>query len=157
MEGYANLHTWLQRFKLPRPWNHPGSLLLFSALGLFVYRYRSADPWILLGVAGIVARIWSYHRVYDDVLVLPALFALARLLRRPGLSPAARTFGVSLGLASSVMLLLPASLRLQPSPWDVMFTGTQSILWIVLLAYLAWAASRPESTDRPRVLPVEPR
>jgi hypothetical protein len=156
MKGYANLHTWLQRFGLPGAWNLPGSLLLFFALGVFVYRHRSADPWLLLGVAGLVARIWSYHRVYDDVLVLPALLALVRVLRRSGLSPGARTLGVSLGLASSVMLLLPASLRLQASPWGMLFTSTQSILWIVLIAYLAWALTRLESASAPSALQTEP-
>ena len=65
---------------MPVRWNLPASLLLFFALGAFVYRHRTADPWILLGVAGIVTRIWAYHRVYDDVLVLPALLALARVI-----------------------------------------------------------------------------
>jgi hypothetical protein len=74
----ANVHSWMAAPSL-------ASLRLyvsFGILGLFAvwsYFYRRTDPLLMLGIGAAVARLWTYHRSYDDVLmVLPAV-ALYRI------------------------------------------------------------------------------
>jgi hypothetical protein len=57
----------------------PAVLSVGIATGAWVYRYRNADVWLLLGVTSIVALLWTYHRPYDDMLMLLPTVALVRL------------------------------------------------------------------------------
>ena len=42
--------------------------------------------WTLIGTRALVARLWVYHRVYDDVLAFLAVIAVARIaLSYPGM------------------------------------------------------------------------
>lgn len=77
--GYANLQNLLVDRGVDLPWLMLPALLVLAAFGLWAWRRRRADPWVLLGVGGLVARFAFYHRFYDDMLVIPALVALARL------------------------------------------------------------------------------
>ncbi|MCI0627900.1 MAG: DUF2029 domain-containing protein [Acidobacteria bacterium] len=79
--GYANLHSWLAAFGL-QAWNLPASLLVLGALGVWVYRHRRIDLWLLLAVSAVVARIWTYHRLYNDLLILFPMIACFRIAKR---------------------------------------------------------------------------
>ena len=83
--GYANEHSWLEAIKL-EGLEGPASLLALMILGFWVYRYRRADIWILMGVTALVARFWTYHMWYDDLLILLPMVALFRIAnqRRAG-------------------------------------------------------------------------
>ena len=65
--GEANLHILLGYLGL-QVYLLPASLLLLCLLGFWVYRYRHRDIWLLIGVSALIARFWSYHRWYDDLL-----------------------------------------------------------------------------------------
>src|SRR3546814_1321292 len=78
--GYGNLHFWLGQLGL-RDWIFPASGLAFALHGLWAWRHREADLWVRIGVAAIVARLWAYHRVYEDLLLVLPLIALYRLAR----------------------------------------------------------------------------
>ena len=53
---------------------------LVGAAGLLGWCWwRRRDLWLLAGVAAIVARLWAYHRWYDDLLLWLPLVALWRL------------------------------------------------------------------------------
>ncbi len=77
--GYANLQNWLVHLGIGFPWVFLPPILGLALLGWWTWRHRDGDPWLLLAVAGLVARFCFYHRHYDDLLVLPVLVALARL------------------------------------------------------------------------------
>jgi hypothetical protein len=38
--------------------------------------------WLLLGVTALVARFWTYHRWYDDLLILLPMIALFRIAQQ---------------------------------------------------------------------------
>ena len=161
---YANVHTWLTRAGLTR-FMLLASALIFIGLGVWLYRHRDVDLWIRLGVVALVARGWTYHRLYDDVLVVLALVPLFRMARteldaldavdapaggwetshtasshrdRRGRMAAA----VLLGSAFLVMLL-PARLGTMPGPWRALFNGSHALVWAAILALLVWRASQP--------------
>lgn len=77
--GYANLQNWLVHLGIGFPWVILPPVLGLVLLGWWTWRHRDVDPWLLLAVACLVARLCFYHRLYDDLLVLPVLVALARL------------------------------------------------------------------------------
>ena len=83
--GYGSLQNAL--FELGRSDLFlPLEILTIAALGAWVWCSRRSDVWTLIGASALVARLWVYHRVYDDVLALLAVIAVARIaLSYPGM------------------------------------------------------------------------
>jgi hypothetical protein len=75
--GYMNLHEWMSAAGAGE-WIPYGSLLALLLLGAWVRRHRGGPVWLALGVAAIVARTWTYHALYDDLLLLVPIVALVR-------------------------------------------------------------------------------
>jgi hypothetical protein len=126
------------------------SLSMLGGLGAWVYRYRRVDLWILLGVSAVVARLWTYHRVYDDILlVLPtlALFRLAQRVRREeaGAAPHLLCYGV---LAAAVIVAIVPSTVIDANARVLIgFVSVQTWVWIAMLVTLAWDAQRTDSAS----------
>jgi hypothetical protein len=161
---YANLNAWLDGVGLARL--VPAiSLVVIVALGAWLYRYRRVDVWVRLGVVAIVTRFWSYHRLYDDVLVVLALVALFRIAApvlggndsASELVPATdgahdrRVGSVAAALIVTSMFfsLLPARLGTAPTPWHQIFGVTHATTWLGMLAFLGWYAAEADRSSRP--------
>jgi hypothetical protein len=144
--GYANLHRWLASLGL-QEWTVCASLLVFAALGFWIYLHRKGDFWILLGVTALVARLWTYHRVYDDVLVLLPMVALFRIAKREAASQGTSMAAGLLLTATILAMLAPARLEHFPWPWSLAFTGGHTLLWIVVLGFLLDRARRDQKAE----------
>jgi hypothetical protein len=154
---YANLAAWLNDAGLGRlvPVT---SLIVFVALGVWLYRYRHVDLWVRLGVIAIVTRFLAYHRLYDDVLVVLAFVALCRIAMSvaDNASPESHSFlprafkrVAHVGAAANavlattmVFMLLPAQLGTAPAPWKQIFEISHTVTWLGVLAFLGWYAAR---------------
>lgn len=123
--GYGNVHAWLGSLGL-QAWILPASGLIFALHGLWAWRHRGSDLWVLLGVAAIVARIWGYHRVYDDLLLLFPLIALLRLAHGEPRSGGAWV----LFLLGAAALAAPVTPILAHAPWLLV------AVWLLQLGYL---------------------
>jgi hypothetical protein len=133
--GYANEHSWLEAIKLDGL-EGPSSLLVLMILGVWTYRYRHADIWILMGVTALVARFWTYHMWYDDLLILLPMVALFRIANQ--LEPMAafeRLAGPLLAI-TILTLLAPGGLYLLPMPWNKLYVLLQTITWVAVLIFL---------------------
>jgi len=136
----ANLHILLIRLGLPE-WSLPVSLLLLIALGFWTYYHRRVELWLLMGVTAYVARIYTYHRWYDDLLILlpmVAFFLIAR--KRPAASNEDVVAGILLA-ATILASLAPGGLFLFPEPWNSWYVAGQVLLWTAGLVFLvrrAW-------------------
>jgi hypothetical protein len=123
------------------------SAAMFAALGIWTYRYRRADRWVLIAVAALVARVWTYHRVYDDVLIFLPELALFRIAKQNSVSDKSIAAEILLAMIALAMLC-PARLLDPPlewawtSQWAWIFTSTQTILWLLILGYLMRYAQR---------------
>lgn len=148
-DGYAELHTLFVQSHHPG-WSLASAVVAFLALGPWVYRHRRGDPWLLLGVTGLVARFWTYHRVYDDMLILLPMLTLCRIARR---DPSGRTVRcAAVLLATSVVaMLMPA--RLAVSSWAWAFSATHALVWIAVLLFLLDRARREGLKITPVGLP----
>jgi hypothetical protein len=139
--GYANLHQWMSGLGMSE-WIPQGSLLVLLLLGAWLWRHRRGPLWPLMGVTAVVARIWTYHAQYDDLLVFVPLVALLGLSRRGTLDEARTVLSTFLLILGCLAALAPARLLAGPPPWDVVFRAGQVLLWTAMLALLAATTAR---------------
>jgi len=114
----------------------PVTLLVLAAQGLWTFRHRNGDVWILLGVAAIVARFWAYHRWFDDLLILIPMVALFRIAKQ---GTSANGCDVVAGVLLAITLLAtlaPGGLYLFPPPWNSLYAVVQSVIWVIVLIFL---------------------
>jgi len=147
--SHGNVHSWLAAHGMER-WNFPVSLMLLLMLGAWTYRHRDTDVWILLAVAGIVARFWTYHGWYDDLLILPAMIALFRSIKTDHDLLAFGLLGVTLPV-----MVAPGMQYLLPSPYKEVGLGFQVMVWLGLLAFFLHRAWRDKETKKRRLVQVK--
>jgi len=142
---YANVSAWLIDAGLGG-FALPAAMALFVALGIWLYRYRAADLWVRLGVAAIIARLWTYHRQYDDVLVVLALVALFRIVKSATAGAPddrrVRAAAAALIAVTMVFALLPARLGTGASPRREIYAVSHATTWLGMLTFLGWYAAR---------------
>lgn len=127
--GYGNLQSWLGALGL-RSWALPASISVLTLHAFWSWRHREADPWTLIGVAAIMARIWAYHRVYDDLLLILPLVALYRLARG---APRGTNIDVGAGILfglGSAALLAPITPLVAHAQWALV------AVWLLQLGFL---------------------
>ena len=134
--GYANVHQWMSRIGLAE-WTPHASLSLLILLGWWIYINRKKDIWLLLGITAIVSRIWTYHALYDDILILIPMIALFRIAKQAPSQGGEDVMAGILIVISSFSMIVPARLLTFPSPWDLLFITGQTLVWFTTLIYLA--------------------
>jgi hypothetical protein len=150
--SYANIHTWLAALGMKK-WAFFASLGFLGALGIWCYRHRHKDLWLLIGVSAMVARLWTYHRLYDDVLLLLPLVALFRLAKGEQVPGSDRTLAGILAGTLWVDIHAPTWILLTlPSPWDLPFKIFQPLLWVAVLGFFVYHTTfaMPHGTPRAR-------
>jgi hypothetical protein len=139
--GEANVQILLSHMGLAE-WAAPASLTILFLLGIWIWRHRRDDLWLLIGVTALVARFWSYHRWYDDLLILLPMVALFRIAKS---GPTSRGMDVAAGLLFAftlVFMMAPGGLYLLPPPWNKIYNIVQVFIWLADLAFLlCWRAS----------------
>jgi len=138
--GQANLQAWLANLGL-KEWAFPAAALLLATLGLWTYIHRHADFWLLLGVTALAARLWTYHRWYDDLLILLPMVALFRIAKTGASDGSDILAGVLLAITVLAMLA-PGGLYLFPSPWNTIYLTGQVVVWFAVLFFLVDRARR---------------
>jgi hypothetical protein len=138
--GQANLQAWLISLGL-REWAFPAAAAVLAALGLWTYLHRRVDFWLLLGVAALAARLWTYHRWYDDLLILFPMVALFRIAKTGPSDGSDLLAGVLLAITVLAMLA-PGGLYLFPSPWNTFYMSAQVVVWLAILSFLLDRARR---------------
>jgi hypothetical protein len=140
--SHSNLHSWLAYFGALR-WLVAASIIMIAALGLWTYIHRRADVWVLIGVTALIARFYTYHAWYDDVLLFLPMTTLFRISAQYGHSQRdAAPARILLG-ANLLFMIAPGGLYLFPRPWNTVYVAIQTLVWISLLAFLvrhAWKA-----------------
>jgi hypothetical protein len=134
--AYGNLHSWLAALGIEH-WNAPVSLLVLLALGFWTYQHRQRDLWLLLGVTAIVARVWAYHRSYDDMLVLLPRLTLFRIAKQ-GSSMNGYDVMAGLLLAIAVMTMFVPAMILTVPAWKPLLKTSQTPVLLTLLVFLLY-------------------
>jgi hypothetical protein len=79
--------------------------------------------------------MWTYHRVYDDMLILLPEVALFRIAKQSLSARQSLIAGTLLGL-TAIAMLCPGWLLEEPGQWAWIWNSTHVMLWLLLLAYL---------------------
>jgi hypothetical protein len=136
-----SLAAWMSLLGLQK-WSLVASAATLALSGVWIYLNRRADFWVLVGVSAIVARLWTYHQLYDDLLVFPAMIALYRIARGGESAGASDVIaGVLLG-ATLMGQLAPGRLHLSPYPWHLLYAIGEPIIWMTILVFLVVYARR---------------
>lgn len=137
--SFANLHTWLVLAGRER-WIAPATVVVFLCFLLWSWRAQGAGLWVQLGAAGVFSRLLAYHRIYDDLLILPALVALLRLALEAPPSPR-RTVAEALFWAGWVSAMGPAQWHADPLLAGP-YASVQGTIWLGMLGFLMWEGRR---------------
>ena len=142
-DGHISLQNWLKAFGI-KGWDVKVSLTALSMLGLWIYKNRKGDIWILLGVTALVSRFWVHHLWYDDLLVLLPMITLIRIVKQESSATGIVIIAkILLGITILVMLA-PGGLYLFPPPWNSVYITFETAVWIVLLIFLLIYGARCE-------------
>jgi hypothetical protein len=117
------------------------SILILLGSGFWFYKYRRADLWLLLGVGAFVARFWTYHRWYDDIVLLLPAITLFRIGRQHQEKRVSLISEALLALVT-LSLLAPGGLYVLHGMWKAVYLKAQMLIWISVLLFLLWFAWR---------------
>src|SRR5262249_43568202 len=131
----ASIHGLMSALGHPEL-NPVASLFLLCGLGFWVFCNRRKNMWLLIGVTAFVARFWTYHGWYDDVLILLPMVTLFRITRyRVENSDQGITAGV-LFVLMLLSIMAPGGRYLFPNPWNVVYIFGQISVWLTVLLFL---------------------
>ncbi len=125
------------------------ALLLFGAWTLV---HRHVDKWVLAAVIAYVARFWTYHRWYDDVLILIPIVVLLRIAS-DRVPTRQRKVALILFALTTVFMISPGGLYLLPPPWNAIYSNMLTGIWIAGLIFCIYHAGHLRRRDRD-VLPA---
>ena len=143
-KGYASVHIGLAALGLEH-FILLASLLILVALGIWTYCFRNVDLWLLMGVAAIVTRFWTYHRWYDDLLILLPMISLFRIAKKGSSVDVTKVLASVLLGITILAMLAPGGLYLFPRPWNMCYVTGQIVVWLSVLVFLlncAWREKR---------------
>ncbi len=132
---YANLHAWVAELGV-RWFPMAPSIAVLLLFAGWVFQHRKCDIWLLLGLSAIVTRMWTYHRWYDDVLILIPMIALFRLMKADG-SISSKSVPAILFWSGLITMLAPGGLYVLPAPLPRIYTAWETLLWTAYLLFLA--------------------
>ncbi len=149
---HINIHSWLDSLGLENL-VLPASLLILALLAVLLWAFRRSDVWLRLGLAAIVARVWSTHHRYDDVLLLIPLIALIRIVSRWRAGAGRETGALVMAVLLWLSLMVPARFFFQGATVRAVTDSALTVIWLAAFAYLAYRARR----DHLAVLGVGPQ
>ena len=140
-EGHTNLTKLLISVGLKQALA-PVALLGLLGIGALTWRFRKVNFWLLIGILGLVSRLWIHHRTQDDLLILAPMIALLRLAMR---SKAPDGSDVKAGLLFAfnwLTMLAPVSLIMGYPGLLLSMELLLGALWMLTLLFLLSQANR---------------
>ena len=139
--SYSNLNSWLYNLGLESLASY-ASLFALLLLGAWIRLNRKADIWLIISVTAIIARLWTYHAWYDDLLIAPAIITLFRITKTTSLTGYLPGLFKVITYASILLMLAPGGHYLLPTPFKDLYIAAQALTWVILLVILAWLAHK---------------
>jgi hypothetical protein len=130
--GYGSLHSLFGLHGLHQ-WVVPSALAALVGLGIWVYRNRRNDPWLILAVTALVARFWTYHQIYDDLLVLVPLVYLVRFAHERRGSRGWRSAVGAVVAVAAFVLVAPGRWFFLPDSAEPVLNTIRTITWLAVL------------------------
>lgn len=134
--GYGDVQSTLSALGWQRA-SVIAPLVILPIFAVIVGRWRRADLGVLLGIAALVARLWTYHRNYDDALIIVPLLSLFRIATDETTDEALGRRALAGFGIGTVAMLAPASLEWSRPPLNWLYVGGHTVVWLVLLLLLS--------------------
>ena len=150
--GYAEVCSWMTVIGLRRECVFLSAFILLG-WGVWLHRHRRCDLWLRIGATSIVARMFTYHRLYDDWIVYLAEVALLRIASGQsdennagdpsGLHQtlSATNLAGPISVLVGLSLLVPSHLLLLPGLPGLLFRVFNAMSWLMALCFLVSCAS----------------
>jgi Glycosyltransferase family 87 len=109
--------------------------LLLAAIGLLAMTgifaiWRNSSLLTLFAIASVIGRVWTYHRFYDNVMLVFFLLALIEMsFKNP------RPLNLSMMMLVAITLWLPGSI-VEIDNFGAIVEYIQLVIWIAALIYL---------------------
>ena len=113
----------------------PASIFLLLLLGIWIYLHRQVDFWLLMGMTAVFARLWSYHRWYDDLLIILPMLTLFNIAKKPHITDAKKLCSALLLAITIIIMIAPGGQYLLPFPMNKIYIGLQGIVWITVIYF----------------------
>jgi hypothetical protein len=140
LSSHSSVHLWVAHAGLEE-WAPTLSLLVLGWAGLWIYRHRDKDIWLLLGATAAFARLWTYHGLYDNVLVVLPLITLFTISKDGSRSASESALaGVVIAINMCVMLIPARLLFVWSFPWPWVFEIAHSTVWLINLFFIMYCA-----------------
>lgn len=142
--SYLETATDLNQYPLLRhigdfEMNTPLTLSILFILGAWVFWHRGVELWLLIGVCAIVARLWTYHRIYDDLLILLPTIAAFRVFKQTSHPVEGATLKGKIACLVFILAyiagVIPAN-WLTDNPVEELLKMFQTLTWFLLLGFL---------------------
>ncbi len=119
-------------------WNQLASLTALAILGIWVYRNRAHDIWILASVAAITSKYWTYHGWYDDLVLIIPMLVLFKLAAwdRQAFDHSQMRVARALFVAMFLIMLAPGGAHLLPQPWRSVYLILQTLTIVAVLIFM---------------------
>lgn len=124
----------------------PASAVIGLALGIWIYRHRQADIWLLLGVTTLAMRFWGFHWVYDSAFLIVPEVVLVRILKRESAQSQFYLIAALLLGLNILVMLPPGNFGGQSLFIQNALAISQGIVWLVTLGmFLVYSNQPPHS------------
>ncbi len=137
-EGYANLRAWAEALGI-KQWSNPLSLVIWLWLGYWTYRHRHLDRLLLLSITALVARLWTYHNIYDDMLLAIPMLLLLQIALNAAPS-AQRVCARGLVITFVALMILPPNWFFEQSLPGLAARTLMAGAMVLSLLFLVWIA-----------------
>lgn len=121
------------------------SALIFLALGTWIYIQRQKNIWFLLAVTALVARLWGFHLLYDNALLILPEIALLMLLKRERITSQLGIAALMLLVVNILVILPPGNFVGQSKTIQLALALTQGIVWLWTLVFFLWFVGQEKS------------
>lgn len=112
------------------------TIAIIILCGIWLYFHNRVNIWIQISVAAFAARFWTYHRWYDDLVILLPMIALLRIATESSYNDNTRTVSGILFGFTFIFMLAPGGIFLFPAPWNSYYAIIQIIIWIADLVFM---------------------
>jgi hypothetical protein len=153
-QSHANIASWLHGLGL-ESLNLPLSVAAVALLAALLYAFRRSDVWLRLSLAAVVARFWSFHFRYDDMLLVIPLIALIRVVARWRTGTRPETAALAMTALLGLSLMVPARVLMPGGRWTAIVESGQTFIWLAAAAYLAFRARREHRSAGRAAVPAE--
>jgi hypothetical protein len=126
------------------------SAICFCVLGIWMYRHRASDIWLLLAISTLVMRVWGFHWVYDNAFLIIPELVLLRSLKQGGANKSGTLIPAVLLALNVIAVLPPGNLGGQPRSIQLALALFQGGVWVLTLFFFLHLAGRSPILGRNR-------